>query len=98
MVMADPASLRRRLLDTGIDLSATEAGGALGRMSVPEPIVKEVLAELGITVPRGRSVPAGKPPAADGLTGPVVLKAWGPGLLHKSDVGAVRLGDRKSVV
>jgi len=45
-------------------------------------------------VPAGRAVhsPAEAAGAAGGLQGALVLKAWGPGLVHKSDVGAVRLG------
>src|SRR5207249_3842279 len=30
--------------------------------------------------------------AATGLSSPLVLKAFGPGIVHKSDVGAVRVG------
>jgi acyl-CoA synthetase (NDP forming) len=46
---------------------------------VPEPVVKARLAEAGVRVPA---------PTGDRL----VLKAFGPGIVHKSDVGAVRLG------
>jgi acyl-CoA synthetase (NDP forming) len=46
---------------------------------VPEPVVKARLAESGVRVPA---------PTGDRL----VLKAFGPGIVHKSDVGAVRLG------
>jgi acyl-CoA synthetase (NDP forming) len=46
---------------------------------VPEPVVKARLREAGVAVPR---------PDGDRL----VLKAFGPGIVHKSDVGAVRLG------
>ncbi len=49
------------------------------RAHVPEPIVKQALASYGIVVPR---------PDGDRL----VLKAHGPGLVHKSEAGAVRLG------
>jgi acyl-CoA synthetase (NDP forming) len=65
-----------------------------GRAAVPEHQVKAALAELGIRVPDGRTTdsPAGAGDAGAGLVGPLVLKAWGPGLVHKSDVGAVRLG------
>jgi acyl-CoA synthetase (NDP forming) len=50
-----------------------------GRVVVPEPVVKARLAEAGIAVP----APTGER---------LVLKAFGPGIVHKSDVGAVRLG------
>ena len=50
-----------------------------GRVVMPEPAVKARLAEAGIAVP----APTGER---------LVLKAFGPGIVHKSDVGAVRLG------
>ncbi len=71
-------------------------------MTVPEPEVKEQLAAAGVAVPRGVSVAfadavadpsvLGVAAEAEGLAGPLVLKGWGGGLVHKSDVGAVRLG------
>jgi acyl-CoA synthetase (NDP forming) len=86
------AGLREHLLAAAITLSPAEAGGVPARVSVPEPVVKAVLAELGVSVPRSLGRPDSGP--TDPLSGPLVLKAWGPGLLHKSDVGAVRLGVR----
>src|SRR4051794_241614 len=64
------------------------------RVVVPEHVVKELLAEHGITVPRGHTADdlTEVSAAAAELTAPLVLKAFGPGLLHKSDLGAVRLG------
>ncbi|TMR92521.1 acetate--CoA ligase family protein [Nonomuraea basaltis] len=56
--------------------------------------VKALLSEAGVPVPRGVVVddldfgPAGE------LAEPLVLKAFGPGLVHKSDAGAVVLGLR----
>ena len=69
-------------------------------MIVPEPEVKALLADAGVVVPRGTSLdladvvasPAELAAAAEGLAEPLVLKGWGGGLVHKSDVGAVRLG------
>ena len=71
-------------------------------MIVPEPEVKEQLAAAGVAVPKGVSVAfvdAVADPSvlaaaaeAEGLSGPLVLKGWGGGLVHKSDLGAVRLG------
>ncbi len=55
------------------------------RLVVPEPVVKAALAERGLSIPRTGS-------ALDGYTGPLVLKAFGPSLVHKSEVGAVQLG------
>ena len=53
-------------------------------------------AGLGVDVPAGivHSDPGGLAAAAEKLTPPLVLKAFGPGLLHKTEVGAVQLGLR----
>ncbi len=65
--------------------------------AVPEPAVKTWLRERfeqRIPVPAGVTVDG--EPADDtswaGLQEPLVLKAFGAGLVHKSDAGAVRLG------
>ncbi|MGU3586809.1 acetate--CoA ligase family protein [Rhodococcus sp. C26F] len=61
---------------------------------VPEHQVKAMLARHGVDTPIGvtfRSA-ADAPGAVADLHGPLVLKAFGPGLVHKSDVGAVILG------
>lgn len=65
-----------------------------GRMAVAEPEVKRQLADQGVAVPAGVVVatPDEAPIAAKDLSAPLVLKAFGPGLVHKSDVGAVVLG------
>ncbi|WP_116202622.1 acetate--CoA ligase family protein [Amycolatopsis circi] len=64
-------------------------------IAIPEHVVKKLLAEHGVAVPAGRTLtdPTDSA-AAESLRGPLVLKAWGPGLVHKSDVGAVELGVR----
>ncbi|MFC5950428.1 acetate--CoA ligase family protein [Pseudonocardia lutea] len=80
------------LVTGAVALSSAEAGGVAGRVSVPEPRVKALLAQRGVVVPRSATAARGDRVDASALTGPVVLKAFGPGLLHKSDVGAVRLG------
>ncbi|WP_433326514.1 acetate--CoA ligase family protein [Spirillospora sp. CA-294931] len=56
--------------------------------------VKEWIAGFGVAVPRGVTArtPQELESAASGLAPPLVVKAYGPGLLHKSDAGAVRLG------
>ncbi|MCO6006526.1 acetate--CoA ligase family protein [Actinoallomurus purpureus] len=61
---------------------------------IPEHRVKEFVSGFGIAVPRGATAPAAEDvaAAASGLTPPLVVKAYGPGLVHKSDAGAVRLG------
>ena len=66
------------------------------RLLVPEPEVKDALRQLGVDVPAGitHSDPDGLAAAAEKLTPPLVLKAFGPGLLHKTEVGAVQLGLR----
>jgi acyl-CoA synthetase (NDP forming) len=68
--------------------------GEANRVLVPEPVVKDALRDLGITVPRGVTAADGADAgvAAKRLDGAVVLKAFGPGIVHKSDVGAVRVG------
>ena len=61
---------------------------------LPEHAVKEWVSGFGVDVPRGATAPDPESlrSAAEGLAPPLVVKAYGPGLLHKSDVGAVRLG------
>jgi acyl-CoA synthetase (NDP forming) len=68
--------------------------GEPDRMLVPEPVVKDALRELGTAVPRGAVVADGAEAAvaAKRLDGALVLKAFGSGIVHKSDVGAVRVG------
>ncbi|NUT44533.1 MAG: CoA-binding protein [Thermoactinospora sp.] len=55
-----------------------------------EHAVKELLLASGIPVPRGVLVTDGDFTSCAALTAPLVLKA--SGVLHKSDVGGVRLG------
>ncbi len=54
------------------------------RLIVPEPEVKAWLASKGVPVPRSGE--------ALSLASPLVLKAYGPGIVHKSELGGVRLG------
>ena len=58
---------------------------------VPEHEVKALLHDAGVRVPAGVVWGVGDPGI---LRGPLVLKAFGSGIVHKSDVGAVRLGLR----
>jgi hypothetical protein len=56
---------------------------------------KAWLADRGVPVPRGIFLPgAGEadPRALDGLRPPLVVKALGPRIVHKTEVGAVRVG------
>ena len=80
-------------LDT-LRAHAVALEGEPDRVLVPEPIVKDALRDLGVAVPRGVAVADGADAAvaAKRLEGAVVLKAFGPGIVHKSDVGAVRVG------
>lgn len=55
---------------------------------VPEHEVKAMLAARGVAVPRGTTDLG----AVDSLRAPLVVKAYGPTIVHKSDIGAVRLG------
>ncbi|MEV1174075.1 acetate--CoA ligase family protein, partial [Nonomuraea sp. NPDC049784] len=61
-------------------------------MSAYEHEVKALLSEAGVPVPRGVVVRDLDFSRAEELAEPLVLKAFGPGLVHKSDVGAVALG------
>ncbi len=67
-----------------------------GDWCVPEPFVKQFLASCGVPVPAGIVVDVATAPsdaaAAAGLREPLVLKCWGPGIIHKSELGAVRVG------
>ncbi|MFT4038769.1 MAG: acetate--CoA ligase family protein [Thermomicrobiales bacterium] len=78
-----------------------ERGWGEGQPSIDEVAAKRVLAAYGIPVVRERLVEteADALAAAHDLGWPVVLKSAAPGLLHKSDVGAVylHLADAESV-
>ncbi len=65
-------------------------GETAGTTAVPEPDVKAALRNLGVTVPKGVSGP--NVPDASTLRPPLALKAYGPGIVHKTELGAVRLG------
>ncbi|HUP73273.1 MAG TPA: acetate--CoA ligase family protein [Acidimicrobiales bacterium] len=64
------------------------------RFVIPEPYVKQLLSAAGVTVPSG-AIALDSDTLVDvaaRLRAPLVLKAFGPGIVHKSDVGAVVLG------
>lgn len=69
-----------------------EEGGAAE--VVPEPEVKRLLGQVGVAVPAAvtGASPGDLAAGAAALSPPFVLKAWGPGLVHKTDAGAVVLG------
>ncbi len=64
------------------------------RLLVPEPFVKQALASLGLTVPKHALArdAADASMKARSLGEPLVLKAFGPGIVHKTELGAVQLG------
>jgi acyl-CoA synthetase (NDP forming) len=65
--------------------------------SLSEAEGKQALAAFGIPIPRGRVVTAGEvPESAAALGFPVVIKAVGAHLEHKSEVGGVVLNVRSS--
>ena len=80
------------LLDDYLPHAFSIDGGE--RLVLPEPYVKQLLRAAGVPIPAGviatdaRTLAA----AAAHLRAPLVLKAFGSGIVHKSDVGAVRLG------
>jgi acetyl-CoA synthetase (ADP-forming) len=65
-----------------------------GRAALDEAEGKALLAASGIDVPTSRVIACGKDvrQAVAGMSGPFVLKMVAPGVLHKSDVGGVRVG------
>lgn len=91
MTDASQSSLAE-LLEAGSPHPQQDAGPQ--RIVVPEHAVKALLRRHGLDVPAGHTVQdaAQLAQAAAGLRAPLVLKAYGQGLIHKSDVGGVRLG------
>lgn len=83
----EPGELARHLI------GAARQGG---RTSLDEFAGKQVLAAYGIDVPRSVRIPVAGPLPDElhALTAPYVLKVMSADVLHKSDVGGVRLGLR----
>jgi len=65
----------------------------VGRASLDELSGKQLLAQFGVAVPKSVVVQAGEALASKlrGLAGPYVVKVMSPDILHKSDVGGVRV-------
>ncbi len=65
-----------------------------GVREIPEMESKEILEAYGFVTPRGTVAMTAEQAAniADQLGYPVVMKIWSPDILHKSDVGGVRIG------
>lgn len=78
----------------GVELRRPRAPGAAAR-TLSEPEGKAALAAFGVPVPRSQLVDAAAAEAAAAAVGfPVVIKATGAALEHKSEVGAVVLNVR----
>lgn len=71
-------------------MNREEARKMIADGSVTESMLKELLEEHGISIPRGLVV--NSLPDVTGLKFPVVLKVSDPNILHKSDVGGVKVG------
>ena len=70
------------------------AARAAGRVALDEAAGKQVLANIGVTVPKSliiRDINAAAQACA-GLRPPLALKVVSPDILHKSDAGGVRVG------
>jgi acyl-CoA synthetase (NDP forming) len=79
---------------------AMEAPPALaGARALPYEQAKALLSAAGVRVPREGLVTTADDAAevAESIGGPVVMKLSAPGLIHKTDVGGVRLGVRGGV-
>jgi len=65
-----------------------------GAMDIGEVESKEILEAYGFVTPKGSIATTAEQAAniAQQLGYPVVLKIWSPDILHKSDVGGVRIG------
>ncbi|MCD4699000.1 MAG: acetate--CoA ligase family protein [Phycisphaerae bacterium] len=65
-----------------------------GVREIPEMESKEILEAYGFVTPKGTVAMTAEQASniADQLGYPVVMKIWSPDILHKSDVGGVRIG------
>ena len=78
-----------------MDVDASIAGALkAGRDTLDEETGKKVLASYGIKVPRSLLVtqPDGAADAFAKLHGPLVAKIVSPDIIHKSDIGGVKVG------
>jgi acetyl coenzyme A synthetase (ADP forming)-like protein len=95
--IAPVTALDTRRIDSIVEAALRNGGGWM-----PPDQAQDLLIACGIPVPETRvvtSVPDAAD-AADGLGFPVVLKVVGPALVHKTEVGGVRLDlrDRQAVL
>ena len=78
-----------------MDVNASIAGALrTGRDTLDEETGKKVLASYGIKVPQSLLVtqPDGAADAFAKLNGPLVAKIISPDIIHKSDIGGVKVG------
>ncbi|MFL6602386.1 MAG: acetate--CoA ligase family protein [Steroidobacteraceae bacterium] len=92
---ADAASDAHGAARTGHEVS--EAHDAARVHTLPENLGKAALACFGLNIPRSRVVPPNEAAAAaQGIGFPVVIKATGAHLEHKSEIGAVVVNIRNT--
>ncbi|PKL50228.1 MAG: acyl-CoA synthetase [Planctomycetes bacterium HGW-Planctomycetes-1] len=82
-------SVNRRKVETIIEKHLRQGIREIGEMDS-----KEILEAYGIVTPKGAIATSAEQAAniAQQLGYPVVMKIWSPDILHKSDVGGVKLG------
>jgi acyl-CoA synthetase (NDP forming) len=93
---AGPAGSTGPAGPTGQTGSTSGAAVATSERALSYEESTELLSAAGVRVPRESFVTsaAGAAEAAERIGGPVVLKLSAPGLIHKTEVGGVRLGLR----
>jgi len=97
-----PDEVRRFEADEDAVRAVFERARAEGRVNLGEVEAREVLSAYGIAVPENRvaeSAEEAERQAAE-IGFPVVMKIISPDILHKSDIGGVRIGirDRQGVI
>lgn len=71
-------------------MTAVDEARRSGSAMLPEPTAKQILRDFGIAVPHGVWLTPDDEVPSD-VSGPLVLKAISPTLVHKSDAGGVKL-------
>ena len=85
--------VNRRKVETIIEKHLRHESREIGEMES-----KEILEAYGFVTPKGKVVSTAEQAAniAQQLGFPVVMKIWSPDILHKSDVGGVKIGLKNS--